>query len=88
MLSGCAPSAAHFDFFNSLRLLWAECLLLCHSGGYYTINDFEIKGMFGNYQTFLRTGGAAVVERMKGKSEEGKVKRGIVEEVGLVLGFG
>jgi len=33
--------------------------------GYYTINDFEIKEMFGDYQTFLRAGGAAVLERMK-----------------------
>jgi len=52
-LSGCAPSAAHFDFFNSLRLFWAECLLLRQYRRYYTIYDFEIKKMFGNYQTFF-----------------------------------
>jgi len=28
---------------------------------YYTINIFEIKEMFGDYQTFLRAGGAAVI---------------------------
>jgi len=33
--------------------------------GYYTIYDFEIKEMFGDYQTFLRAGGAAVWERIK-----------------------
>jgi len=78
-----------------LRLLGAECLLLRHSSGYYTINDFEIKEMFGNYQTFLRTGGAAF---SKG-NEEGKVRvkiewfggvwgGRIVEERDRVLGFG
>jgi len=62
-LSGCAPSAAHFNFFNTytLRLLGAGCLLLRHSNVYYTINIFEIKEMFGDYQTFLRAGGAAVI---------------------------
>jgi hypothetical protein len=53
-LSGFAPSAAHFNSYTfTLRLLGAECLLLRQYRGYYTINDFEIKEMFGNYRTFL-----------------------------------
>ncbi len=31
----------------------AGCLLLRHCSGYYTINDFEIKEMFCDYQTFF-----------------------------------
>ena len=72
-LSGFAPSAAHFNSFSSytLRLLWAGCLLLRQYRGYYTIYDFEIKEMFGDYQTFL-AGRRSRILRVK--SEEGKVK--------------
>ncbi len=67
-MSGCAPSAAHFNSFNSytLRLLWAGCLLLRQYRGYYTINVFEIKEMFGYYQTFF----AGRRSRSFGKNEE------------------
>jgi len=67
-VSGCAPSAAHFNSFNSytLRLPGAGCLLLRHSSGYYTIYDFEIKEMFGDYQTFF----ACRRSRSFGKNEE------------------
>jgi len=80
-VAGFAPSAAHFDFFNSLRLLGAGCLFLRQYRGYYTIYDFEIKEMFGDYQTFF----ACRRSRSFGKNEEGKV-RVKIEWFGGVLG--